>query len=184
MSDDDAALFSAKILVNNARVTLLAFGLGLSLGIGTLSLLVYNGILIGAIAANFQEWGKSLPFWALILPHGVAEIFAIVLGGASGLVLADAILRPGRRRRRDALRERGLDAIRLGGVAAPLLGLAALIEGYLTPLELLPDAGKLGFAALSALALLLWARAPWLRGAADGGPADYSSARSSETESW
>ena len=166
MSDSDAAAFSSTLMVNNVRVTLNAFALGLTAGIGTVAMIFYNGVLLGAIAANFLRWDQSLEFWALILPHGVVEMFAMVLGGASGLILADAILRPGRRRRREALRERGADALLLVGVIVPMLVFAGIVEGYVTPMSILPPAGKLVFAGLTALGLAAWIRAPWLRDAA------------------
>lgn len=155
-----AAAFSSDLMVNNIRVTLLAFALGLTLGIGTLAVLFSNGVILGAIAANFLRWGLSVPFWALILPHGVAEMFAMVLGGAGGFMLAEAVLRPGRQTRGEALRSRGRDALRLAGMAVPLLIFAGVVEAYVTPLSWVSDAGKLAFAAVSALAIALWLRVP------------------------
>lgn len=162
MSDSDAIEFSSQMMVNNTRVAVRAFALGLTLGIGTLATLFANGVLLGAIAANFASWDRSYEFWSLILPHGVAEFFAICISGAGGLILADAILRPGRRRRQEALRERGADALALAAMAAPILVFAGLVEGYVTPLSILPDWGKLAFAALTAVGLATWLHAPWL----------------------
>jgi uncharacterized membrane protein SpoIIM required for sporulation len=164
MADSEAARFSSELMTNNIRVALNSFALGLTLGVGTLAMLFFNGILIGSLAANFLTWGQSVEFWALVLPHGVIEIFSICLGGGAGLILADAILRPGRRRRIDALRERAIDAVGLLGMAVPLLILAGVIEGYVTPLSILPDWGKLAFAALTAVGLGTYIAAPWLRG--------------------
>ena len=170
MGSDDAARFSSELMVNNIRVTLQAFALGLTLGIGTVAVLFGNGVLLGALAANFLRWGLSVPFWALILPHGVTEIFAILLGGAGGLMLADALLRPGPLRRTEALRRRGPRALALAGMAVPLLMFAGIVEAYVTPLAWLPDGGKLGFAALCLAALVLWLRAPWLDEESAGTP--------------
>lgn len=162
MKDADAASFSTFLMVNNIRVALRSFVMGLTLGIGTLATLFYNGVILGALAANFTQWGQSIPFWALILPHGIVEIFSICVGGGGGLILADAILRPGRRRRMAALRERGAEALVLVGIAVPFLVFAGLVEGYVTPLAIVPDAGKLAFAALTALGLGLYIAAPWI----------------------
>lgn len=169
MSDADAASFSSFLMVNNIRVTLNAFALGLTAGVGTLAVMFYNGVLLGALAANFVRWEQSLDFWALILPHGVVEMFAMVLGGAAGFVLADAIVRPGRRRRREALRERGIDALSLVAVIVPLLVFAGVVEAYVTPLSILPPQAKLVFALLTLVALVAWVRAPWLKDEAPTG---------------
>lgn len=162
-SSSGSAAFSSQLMVNNIRVALRCFALGLTFGVGTLASLFYNGVILGSIAANFTSWGQTLEFWALILPHGVVEIFSICLGGGAGLMLADAMLRPGRRRRLDALRERGTEALKLVGMAVPLLVFAGLVEGYVTPMSLVPDWGKLAFAALTALGLATYLAAPWLK---------------------
>lgn len=162
MSDSDAAEFSSFLMTNNIRVTINAFALGLTFGVGTLALLFHNGVILGAIAANAMAFDQSLQLWALILPHGVVELFAISLGGGSGLILADALVRPGRRRRRDALRERGSSALLLLGAAVPMLVFAGVAEAYVTPMVLLGPWGKLGFAFLTLLGLAVWIRAPWL----------------------
>jgi uncharacterized membrane protein SpoIIM required for sporulation len=164
MDDSQAAEFSSTILVNNVRVTIKAFGFGLTAGVGTIAVLFQNGALLGAIAANFVRWERSLDLWALILPHGVVEFFAILLGAAGGLILADALLRPGRRRRTEAIRARGRVALALALPAAPLLLIAAIIEGYITPMAAIPPGAKLLFAAATGVALVLYLRAPRVRG--------------------
>jgi len=168
LDGSEAAHFSSALMVNNIRVTLRCFVLGLSFGIGTVAALFFNGALMGAIAANFITWDQSLEFWAMILPHGVPEIFAILLGGGGGLMLADALLRPGRQRRSAALRQRGIRALKLVAATLPLLILAGLIEAFITPLSLLPPTGKLLFAGFLSVGLSTWLRAPWLTSADEG----------------
>ena len=162
LGSSDAARFSSELMVNNIRVTLQAFALGLTLGIGTAAVLFNNGVVLGALAANFVRWELSVPFWALILPHGVVEMFAMVLGGAGGLMLAEAVVRPGRFTRAEALRTQGREALKLSGMALPLLVFAGLVEAYVTPLDWVPDGLKLLFAFCTMVALGLWLRAPWL----------------------
>ena len=169
LDDDQAAMFSSHLLTNNIKVTISAFCYGLSLGVGTVAVLFFNGAMLGAIAANFQDWGMSLGFWALILPHGVLELFAIVLGGGGGLILADALLRPGRMRRTDSLRKQAPKALKLAAMSIPLLSLAALIEAFVTPSSGLSEPFKLGIAATTAFALALYLRAPWLNGSPSPG---------------
>ncbi len=176
-SGSDSAAFSTELMVNNIRVALNSFALGLTFGIGTLAMLFYNGIILGSIAANFTSWGQTVEFWALILPHGVVEIFSICLGGGAGLMLADAMLRPGRRRRMDALRERGGEALKLVGMVIPLLVFAGLVEGYVTPMSVVPDWGKLAFAAMTAVGLATYLAAPWLRGRSEKDPRSTGSGR-------
>ena len=165
LSDDDAAQFSAYLMTHNIAVTIKAFAYGLTAGVGTVAMLFFNGAILGAIAANFLNWNMSLSFWSLILPHGVVEIFSITLGGAGGYILADALLRPGRRSRLSALRIRARNALSLSAMAAPMLVFAALVEAFVTPESALPEAGKLAFAAITFVALLVYLRAPWVKDA-------------------
>ena len=158
-----AARFSAELFERNTRVSLLAFSLGLTAGIGTCAILVMNGVILGAIAANFVRWGQGLDYWAMVLPHGITELFAVVLGGAGGFILARGMLKPGSSSRGQALRRAGQQALPLVGMAVPLLAVSAGIEAYVTPMAWLPPTPKIGFAALVAIGLAVWIRAPWLR---------------------
>jgi Stage II sporulation protein M len=85
--------FSGLLFRHNVSVTLVAFGLGLTFGLGTAWLMFENGVLIGVLAAVFVDAGDTLGFCTGILPHGVLEIPAALLGGAGGFVLAEAMLK-------------------------------------------------------------------------------------------
>ncbi|HEX5614776.1 MAG TPA: stage II sporulation protein M [Acidimicrobiia bacterium] len=130
---DEQAAFASEIFTNNIRVTLLAFGGGMLLGVGTALVLVYNGVLIGAIAGLAISAGNGRPFFELVTAHGVLELSCIVVAGSAGLRLGDAILHPGTRARGEALRAeaRGATETMLGVVL--LLVLAGLVEGFVTP---------------------------------------------------
>ena len=150
----DSVMMASTIMVNNIYVAVLAFGLGLTLGLGTLYVLAQNGMMLGSLAAFFTERGLAVSFWSLILPHGIWELFAIFLAGAAGLRIGMALLRPGRLSRRDALLSAGRQAVSLMGMVCVLLVLAAVVEGFFTPSDLPPWAKLLfsgaAFALLSA----------------------------------
>ena len=74
--------------------------------------------------------------WGFISPHGYLELTCIVIAGAAGLMLGDALLRPGVWRRRDALARAARRAVELVCGAAPVLVVAGLIEGFVSPSEL------------------------------------------------
>src|SRR5205085_1300062 len=69
-----SSTISVFILLNNFLVACLAFAFGITLGVGTLYLLVQNASLLGLLAGGFQAAGRSGAFWSLILPHGLLEI--------------------------------------------------------------------------------------------------------------
>jgi uncharacterized membrane protein SpoIIM required for sporulation len=151
----DGMVMSSSIMVNNLQVSVLAFGLGLTLGLGTLYVVAYNAMLLGALAAQITARGNGLVFWSLILPHGVWELFAICLAAAAGLRLGYALLRPGALSRKDALTAAGKAALPMMGLVAVLLALAAVVEGFLTPADIPPGA-KLAFSALAFALLTLY----------------------------
>jgi uncharacterized membrane protein SpoIIM required for sporulation len=107
--------------------------LGVTLGILTVYVLVTNGSMLGTIFAVVQGYGLSGGLLAFIAGHGVLELSAIFLSGGAGLRLAWALIRPGDRTRGDALRLGAGQATRVMLLVIPVLGVAGLIEGFLSP---------------------------------------------------
>src|SRR5262249_2319114 len=85
--------FSSHLFTNNVTVSLTAFALGGTRGLGTAWLMCFNGVLLGAPAAGFVEARQGLAFATGVLPHGVLEVPAALIGGAAGFVLAEAMWR-------------------------------------------------------------------------------------------
>lgn len=146
------------IILNNMRVALIAFAGGALLGIPTAFILVSNGWVLGTLGAVEHRDGLDTAFWAYVAPHGVIELSIIVFAGATGLMLADGVLRPGLLRRTDALAERSGPAAGLAVGVACLLVTCGLIEGLFSPTAA-PEAlkylvGAAGGTALYAYLLL------------------------------
>ena len=154
----ESATFTAFLFTHNLRVTFLCFALGLTFGLGTLALLFYNGVGLGALAYAYHEAGVGLFFWAWILPHGVPELFETMLAGAAGLLMGRALALPGERSRGEALREAARDGAGLVLGGAPILVVAGFIEGTFSQVHepALPYPVKLAFAALLFVALLAY----------------------------
>ncbi len=148
-------LFSSQIIANNVQVSLLAFAGGIAAGMGTILILILNGVMLGGVAGLFHVEGLSLYLWSFVLPHGVIELTAICIAGGAGLLLGSALLVPGRMTRGAALRTRAKDAVALLGGVVFLLLVAGLIEGFISPSRL-PDSVKLTVGALTALGLFPW----------------------------
>jgi len=121
------------IIVNNVRVAVVLFAGGLTAGALTLYGLASNGAMLGTIFAVVQTYGLAGGLLAFIVGHGVLELSAIFLSGGAGLRLAWAIVRPGDRSRRDALRLGSAQASRVMLLVIPVLGIAGVIEGFLSP---------------------------------------------------
>ena len=144
---------SSMIISNNIQVTLLAFGFGLTGGIGTIVLLIFNGIHLGSVAGWMVLHGKDRALWGWIMPHGGTELLAICLAGAAGYILAGAIVAPGQVRRSTALRNIGGDALVIELGCMVMLVVAGLIEGFVSP-SAISYTSRIGVLVVS---LSLWA---------------------------
>lgn len=155
---DRAAEFSSFLFTHNIQVSFLVFALGITFGIGTASVLFYNGVPLGALAVQYHLAGHGLFFWAWILPHGIPELTEIVIAGAAGLVIARGMLLPGDRSRRDALVAEARRAARMVVGGMPLLVLAGVIEGTISQIHAptMPYPAKLAFAAIVGAGMFAW----------------------------
>ena len=83
---------SAFYMTHNTKVSIFVMALGFTWGIGTIAVLFYNGVMIGAIAADFVAAGQTAFLVGWLLPHGSVEIPAVLLAGQAGLILASALI--------------------------------------------------------------------------------------------
>jgi uncharacterized membrane protein SpoIIM required for sporulation len=144
---------SSIIIANNIQVTLLAFGFGLTAGIGTSLVLIFNGVHLGAVAGWMTLHGKERALWGWIMPHGATELLAITLAGAAGYVLSEAILAPGKLRRSTALKRAGTDALVIEFGCMIMLVIAGIVEGFVSP-------SSIGYPArllVLSISLIAWA---------------------------
>ena len=149
---------------------MLTMGLGITFGLGTIILLFYNGVILGAVAFDYIMDGQLIFLLGWLLPHGVIEIPAILLGGQAGFVIAHALIGWGSRAdRRTRLRLAGPDIVTIIGAAAVFLVWAGIIEAFFSQYHepVLPYGVKIAFgcAELTALVFFLWrggrAKAVW-----------------------
>ncbi len=129
---------SSQIFTNNIRVTFYAFAYGAMLGVGTLYILAFNGAMVGAILALTYRAGFGNDLVAFMVGHGVIELSCIFISGGAGLLIGSALLMPGDLTRGDALKSRGLEAIYLVVGCVPLLVVAGIIEGFISPAPISP----------------------------------------------
>jgi len=147
-------LASTSIQTNNINVTFYAFAGGLLAGIGTLWVLAQNGLLLGMVLSlcfRYRFW--EIPIF--VSAHGVIELTAIFIAGGAGLLIAKALLMPGDLRRIDALVTNGRLAIKLILGCIPMLLIAGLIEGFISPAHI-PATFKFSISAMSALLMAIY----------------------------
>jgi uncharacterized membrane protein SpoIIM required for sporulation len=157
------AHFAGHLMTHNTRVALFALALGMTWGVGTIIILFYNGVVLGAVVVDYVLAGHSTFLVGWLLPHGVIEIPAILVGAQAGLVLAGAVL--GRDDGRTlAARLRGVanDVATLAGATALMLVWAGVVESYLSQYHepAIPYAVKIAFGVVEGallFAYLFWA---------------------------
>jgi uncharacterized membrane protein SpoIIM required for sporulation len=140
------------IFTNNIQVAFLSFAGGVLCCLGTMYVLVNNGLMLGGVLGAAQYYGVAPALWSFISPHGYLELSCIVIAGAAGLMLGYPLLRPGLLTRRDALARGARRAVELVLGAAPVLVVAGLIEGFVSPSEV-PMELKLAIGPLAGLLL-------------------------------
>ncbi len=151
------ARFSGNLITNNTRVTLEAMALGMTWGIGTIIIMFYNGVILGAIALDYILAGQASFLVGWLLPHGAVEIPAMLVGGQAGFVLAGALLGRGEGRGVGArLRLVAPDVVTLCFGAAVMLIWAGIVEAFFSQYHepVLPYAFKISFGVVE-LALLV-----------------------------
>lgn len=159
--DEDMLGMTLQITFNNIRVSFFAFVLGILGGVGTLYILIYNGIMVGTFQYFFVGKGLFLPSFLTIWIHGAIEIPAIVFAGAAGLVLGTGVLFPGTYSRLTALRIHARRALTIVLGTTPLFVIAGLLESFVTRETGLPDAVRMGIIAFSFIFIIvMWVILP------------------------
>ena len=136
------------ITTNNITVTILLFGSGIAFGLITAFILAINGAILGAALASCYHYGLLFPFTVFLLPHGVLELTVLFIAGGAGLIMGNSLIDPGRLTRREALKRKGGEALKLflGGI--PILVVAGIVEVTVSPSPVLGHATKLLIAVL------------------------------------
>ncbi len=123
------ATFAVQLFTHNSQVAIFAFALGFAFAVPTVLLILYNGMMLGAIMAVFASKGLGFELSGWLAIHGTTELFAIAIAGAAGMRIGTAVAFPGRLSRTES-------AVRAGKVAATamlgcivMLLCAGILEG-------------------------------------------------------
>jgi uncharacterized membrane protein SpoIIM required for sporulation len=161
-------LASSAILTNNISVALSTFALGITAGIGTVWMMLLNGLMMGVVGVACWREGMSLPLWSFVAAHGVLELPAIFIAGGAGIGIAKGLLFPGSLPRRESLVRAGGRSVRLVLGTIPMLLVAGVVEGFVSPTDLPYQLKFLLAGALATLLVLYLLRRPSADAAAVG----------------
>ncbi len=122
------------IMINNIKVSLMAYASGLVCGIPTIYILASNSFMVGVFDELFASQGLGLDFWLVVFVHGTLEITAIIIAAGAGLILGKSFLFPGTLSRMAAFRQGAKDGVKIIVGLLPVFALAAFFEGLITRL--------------------------------------------------
>jgi len=151
--------FSAYLMTHNTRISILTLALGMTYGVGSVIMLFYNGIMLGAVAVDYMRAGQTKFLLGWLMPHGVIEIPAILIAGQAGFVLALALIGWGKRiNLRARLRVVSKDLVTLIFGVALLLVWAGFVEAFLSQYHepVIPYFVKITFGAVELVLLVLF----------------------------
>lgn len=152
-SEHPAAAFALQVWVNNSWVSAQCIALSVVLGLPIPIVLFQNAANLGLIAGLMFQAGKGGVLLGLLAPHGLLELTAVFLAGATGMRLGWSVISPGDRPRGQVLAEqgRGVVAVAVGLVAVLLV--SGLIEALVTPSSL-PTFVRVGIGIVAEVAFL------------------------------
>ena len=127
------------ITINNIKVAIYAFAYGIFLGIGTLMVLLQNGIMLGSFQYFFYEKGLLWESARTIWIHGTIEISVIIIAGCAGLVLANGMLFPGTFTRLESFKRGVKNGLKIMISTVPFFIVAGFLEGFVTRHTEMPD---------------------------------------------
>lgn len=146
---------SIGIAANNLFVALRTAVFGVLASIGTVFIMLYNGIMVGAFQYFFVEQGVFWDSFLTIWIHGTLEISAIIISGAAGMVAGSGLLFPGTYTRIQAFQISMRKGLKIFIGIVPIMVLAAFFEGFLTRFTETPAFIRAAFIAIS-LFFVLW----------------------------
>jgi uncharacterized membrane protein SpoIIM required for sporulation len=157
--EESKASFSSFLMTHNTKVAIFTLGLGITWGIGTLVMLFYNGVILGAVVLDYISANETQFLFGWLLPHGVIEIPAILMAGQAGLVLAGALIGWGKPiPLQMRLREIGGDLVTLIFGVALMLIWAGVVEAFFSQYHepVIPYEIKIGFGVFELVVLILF----------------------------
>ncbi len=144
------------ITINNIRVAMFAFVFGMFFSIGTLYIMMQNGIMLGSFLYFFYDkgllWESSRTIWI----HGTIEISVIIIAGCAGLVLGNGLLFPKTYTRLTSFKRSTKAGLKIMVSTIPFFVVAGFLEGFITRHTEMPDWLAILIIAISLFAIIYY----------------------------
>jgi len=152
-SEHPAAAFALQVWINNSWVSAQCIAMSVLLGLPIPIILFNNAANLGLIAGLMFQAGKGGVLLGLLAPHGLLELTAVFLAGATGMRLGWSVISPGERPRGQVLAERGRGVVSVAVGLVGVLLVSGLIEALVTPSPL-PTFVRVGIGVIAEAAFL------------------------------
>ncbi|OBG40789.1 hypothetical protein A5672_13385, partial [Mycobacterium alsense] len=154
-SEHPAAAFALQIWINNSWVAAQCIAMSVLLGLPIPIVLFDNAANLGLIAGLMFQAGKGGILLGLLAPHGLLELTAVFLAGATGMRLGWSVISPGDRPRGQVLAEQGRGIVSVAVGLVGVLLVSGLIEALVTPSPL-PTFVRVGIGVVAEAAFLFY----------------------------
>jgi uncharacterized membrane protein SpoIIM required for sporulation len=152
-SEHPATAFALKVWINNSWVAAQCIAMSVVLGLPIPIVLFNNAANLGLIAGLMFQAGKGGALVGLLAPHGLLELTAVFLAGATGMRLGWSVISPGDRPRGQVLAEQGRGVVSVAVGLVGVLLVSGLIEALVTPSPL-PTFVRVGIGVIAEAAFL------------------------------
>ncbi|AAB98796.1 TPA: stage II sporulation protein M [Methanocaldococcus jannaschii] len=124
-----------SILTNNLKVIFLMLAGSITFGLSTFINLIFNGFNVGVLIGSISLTNEPLKLiTALILPHGIFEISAMLISAVAGFKIPYKVTLYLLDKKEKPLTEEDIkDFLKLSLISIILIVIAAFIEVYITP---------------------------------------------------
>ena len=127
------------ITINNIRVAMYALLLGLLFSVGTLYIMMQNGIMLGSFLYFFYDkdllWESSRTIWI----HGTIESSVIIIATCAGMVMGNGLIFPKTYTRLESFKRSAKAALKIMLSTVPFFIIAGFLEGFVTRHTEMPD---------------------------------------------
>lgn len=153
--DGDAQMFGFYIF-NNISVAFRTFASGILFGVGSLLIVLVNGLNLGAVFGHLINVDSWTTIGTFVIGHGSLELTAIAFSGAAGMRLGWSLISTQGHSRAESLRRAGRRAMPIVYGSAVMLVGAAVVEGFWSGNVYIPVPLKLVMGTLGWLALVIY----------------------------
>jgi len=135
----DADMFGFYIY-NNISIAFRTFAGGILAGVGSLFILCFNAVFLGAATAHILNTGFGETFFPFVIGHASFELTALVLSAQAGLLLGYRLFVTKGLSRAASLKSAGKTALPIIAGATLMLVLAAAVEAFWSSRHEIPAA--------------------------------------------